>query len=107
MLLKIHTCIRQALHFIGLQNSTSNTSPIQIKNNFLQVENLQDKYVQCAKNGFMTWLLLAEMGCLAAMSPSGALKNTSVSKDSTQGLVFTASYKLQETGYIMEMLTLP
>lgn len=68
-LLKIHTCIRQALHFIALQNSTQNTSPIQIKNNFLQVENLQDKSVQCAKKGYMTWLLLAEMGCLAVMSP--------------------------------------
>lgn len=68
-LLKIHTFIGQALDFTGLWNSTQNTSPIQIKNNFLQVENLQDKSVQCAKKGFMTWLLLAEMGCLAAMSP--------------------------------------
>ena len=34
-------------------------------------------------------------------------ENTSVSKDSTQGLVFTASYELQETGYVMEVLTQP
>lgn len=55
----------------------------------------------------MTWFLLTEIGCLAAISPSVALKNTPVSKDSTQGLAFTESYKLQETGYRMEVLTQP